>query len=92
MKLRRVTISLDPDVDNDLKYVSHRLGITKSGLVSDLLFEAVGHMAIMLRAIPEDATNLGANEVKRMRGLSADLVREQIQKVRDLDDDLFRDM
>jgi len=92
MAIRRVTFSIDAEVDDNLKYVSRRLGISKSGLVSDLLGSGVGHMAEMLVAIPEDATDLGSGELKRMRGLSADLVRDQIQKLRDLDDDLFSDM
>ena len=89
----RVSFSIPSDTLDDLGYVSKRLGISRSSLVASMLDASVPKMRSMLEIIPDDATSLIGGEAKRMRGLSADIIKDQIQALRDLEnDDLFSDM
>jgi len=89
----RVSLTIPDDILANLLYVSKRMGISRSSLVSSVLEGSVAHMKDMLELIPEDATSLSGSEVKRMRGLSVDIIKDQIQALEDLnDDDLFSDM
>lgn len=91
--MSRVSFSIPDETLDDLGYVSKRLGISRSSLVASMLEGSVPKMRSILEMIPVDATALTDGESKRMRGMSADIIKDQIQALRDLEnDDLFSDM
>lgn len=89
--MKRTSFSLPPDLVSDLSYVSRRLGVSRSGLVSELLGSVVGSYAQILNDLPEGPDGLSEVDVKRFRGASAALVRERVQSAKDLHNgnDLF---
>lgn len=88
MSTRRVTLSLRAELVDDLDYVSRRLNISRSALVSEVLADVLSPSVAMLKTIPEgmDPTE---EDVKRFRGASVDLVRQRLENLRYLDRDLF---
>lgn len=84
--LRKITISVPPDLVAHLDYLSDRLGVSRSALISQLLDEPVGDMVELIRAIPEDPA---PEDSLRFRGASAALVRQRLEAAKRLADDLF---
>lgn|SRR5690554_8086270 len=92
MNRMRASFTLPPTVVHDLDYVSRRLGATKSSIVSQLLSEALGPLATLLRAIPEGVSPADATDVvMRFRGASGEVIRERLNSLRDTMDQLDPD-
>lgn len=81
--MKRTSFSLPEDFVSDLSYVSRRLGVTRSALVSELMGELVCSYAGILRQLPEDPDAVTDADLKRFRGSSVDLVKRKIQNVKD---------
>lgn len=87
--MKRASFTLPPAVVDDLDYVSRRIGVTKSSIVSDVLSEALGPLSALLRSIPEDATAEDASAaLMRFRGASSDVIRGRLDALRDAMDSL----
>lgn len=52
-KLARATFVLSRSANDDLNYVSQRMGQSRSALVREVLEPAVVQLALMLRSVPE---------------------------------------
>ena len=80
---RRVTLSLRPNVADDLDYVASRLGISRSALASETLAESLGPLRQLLSALPAEGAS--PEEVsRRMRGASHDIIRDRLNHLRDV--------
>lgn len=87
--LRRVSLSIPGELADNLDYISRRLGISRSAFVTQLLLEGqMGHLANLLRSIPEQPTEADA---RRFRGDSRAYVREQLERLQKLQGGLFDD-
>lgn len=84
--LSKISITIPPELLADLDYVSGRLGVSRSALIAEVLPEALGVMRTMLEQVP---LNPAPDDVLRFRGESAELVREKIDSIREMSDDLF---
>jgi hypothetical protein len=84
--LSKISITVPPELVADLDYVSGRLGVSRSALISEVLPESLVIMRAMLEQVPLNPT---PEDVLRFRGESADLVRSKIESLKGMTDDLF---
>lgn len=86
--MRKLSISVPDSMVSDLNYVSHRMGISKSALVSNLSADPIHDMREILESLPENPT---PDEILRSRGASVDMVKKRISNLNQLveGDDLF---
>lgn len=84
--LSKISITVPPELVADLDYVSGRLGVSRSALISEILPESLVIMRTMLEQVPLNPT---PDDVLRFRGESAELVRGKIESLKGMTDDLF---
>lgn len=82
----RVSVSLPTSLVDDLAYLSGRLGVSRSALISQLLSGAASDLRKLLEQVPLNPT---PEDMVRFRGSSVNVVRERIESVKELGDDLF---
>jgi hypothetical protein len=87
--LSKISITIPPELLADLDYVSGRLSISRSALIAQVMPQALGVMRSMLEQVPLNPT---PDDVRRFRGESVGIVREKIDSLRGLSDDLFADL
>lgn len=87
--LSKISITVPPELVDDLTYICGRTGVSRSALIAELLSEAVPTMRKLLEQVPLDPTQLTGPEVVRMRGDSQQIVRERISDLEGMADDLF---
>jgi hypothetical protein len=85
-QMKRVSFTVPPQLVDDLGYLSERLGVTRSAIISDLMLDPLHDLRGLVEMIPAKAT---PEDVKRMRGASVDLVTERLASLRKLDNDLL---
>lgn len=83
---KRVTVAMDSALLADLDHIADRMRISRSGLIQDLLSEGIGPLKALMDVIPESPT---PQDLIRMRGVSEDLIKERLEALRKLQDDLF---
>lgn len=86
MATRKVSLSLEESTVDDLDYVTRRMGISRSALVSQLLLEALPSVRQVIELIPDSPT---AADVVRYRGESKAIVQSRLESARRATDDLF---
>lgn len=86
MATRKISLSLESQLVDDLDYVSRRLSISRSALVSQLLSEAIPPTRKIMEKVPESPTAL---DVVRLRGESAGIVAERMEQLHRITNDLF---
>lgn len=84
--LSKISITIPPELLADLDYVSGRLGVSRSALIARVLPNALGVMRTMLEQVPLNPT---PEDALRFRGESAEIVRQKIDSIREISDDLF---
>lgn len=85
-KSRKVSLSLDADLVANLDYLSSRMSVSRSALVTQLLLDGVAHMRRLVEVIPPNPTPA---DLVRMRGDSIEEVRARIESLKSLENDLF---
>lgn len=86
---KRVTVAMDSALLADLDHIADRMRVSRSGLIQDLLLESAGPLKALLDAVPESPK---PQDLIRMRGVSEDLIRERLEQLKKLQDDLFSDI
>lgn len=86
MATKKVSLSLEASTVDDLDYVTNRMGISRSALVSQLLLEALPSVRQVIELIPDAPT---AADVVRYRGESKAIVQSRLESARRATDDLF---
>lgn len=87
--LSKISITIPPELLADLDYVSGRLGVSRSALVAEVLPDALGVMRKLLEQVPLNPT---PDDVLRFRGESAEIIKQKIESIRGMGDDLFSDL
>jgi len=92
--MARTSMSLPDGVLSDLKYLSGRMGMSKSALMTEILGDALSDLRVLFETLPDEPSKVTEKNLIRFRGASAQLVKDRIQQARDLadGDDLFNDM
>lgn len=78
---KKISVSLPSPLLDDLQYLSARLGVSRSALITELLAEALPAVVVLLRTVPEGAS---PDEAKRFRGASVDIIRERVAEAQRL--------
>lgn len=84
--LKKISVTLPPEIVADLDYVSKRLGVSRSALIAQTLPDGLSFMRGLLVDVPENPT---PEDVIQFRGSSADQIRERIEQLKGMADDLF---
>lgn len=87
-KMVRMSFTVPPQLRADLDYLSSRLGVTKSALLSELLTPALADLRSLVEMVPENPTE---DDVIRARGKSNEMITNRLQAFRKLEGDLFDD-
>ena len=87
-KMVRMSFTVPPQLRADLDYLSGRLGVTKSALLSELLTPALADLRSLVEMVPENPTE---EDVIRARGKSNEMITTRLQAFRKLEGDLFDD-
>ena len=82
----RVSLTLSPAIKDDLDYLSHRMGVTRSSLASELMAQPIHDLRCLVESVPENPT---PEDVVRARGASLALIRSRIDNAKHLSSDLF---
>jgi len=84
--LKKISVTVSPELAADLDYVAGRLGVSRSAIISELLVVPVGDMRAMLDQLPLNPTPA---DVVRFRGASAEVVRDRLTNLQGIADDLL---
>lgn len=84
--MRKITISVPPDLVEDLDYLAGRMGVSRSAIISEVLGGSLEEMRALMELVPENPTQA---DVLRMRGESADLIRQRLASLQGIANDLF---
>lgn len=84
--LQKISITIDPELLADADRVAARIGISRSALIADCLAD---NLHIMKRLLEGVALDPISRDVLRLRGESADAVRERLDQLKGMADDLF---
>ena len=79
----KISVSVPHALAAELSLLSTRLGVSRSGLISGLLEQAVPDMCALLAVVPESPE---ASDLIRMRGESESVVRSRISDLQALAD------
>ncbi|GHS84517.1 hypothetical protein PAGU2196_53510 [Pseudomonas sp. PAGU 2196] len=82
----KISLTLPAEIVDDLDYVAARLSITRSALVSSMLPEGLHVLRELAELLPINPT---PKDVVRLRGESEAVVRERIESLKGMADDLF---
>lgn len=84
--MRKITISVPPGLVDDLDYLAGRMGVSRSAIISEVLSGSLEEMRAIMEQVPENPTQA---DVLRMRGDSAELVRQRLASLQGIANDLF---
>jgi hypothetical protein len=87
-KMVRMSFTVPPETRANLDYLSTRLGVTKSALITELLGVPLADLRSLVEMVPENPTE---DDVLRARGASNQLIASRLQSFRQIEGDLFDD-
>lgn len=92
--MARTSLSIPDNVLSDLTYVSSRMGVSKSALVTEILVENLHDLKVMFEGLPPDPDFSDESVQMRLRGASIEVVKDRIKGAKGLlnGDDLFSNM
>ncbi|KTT15715.1 hypothetical protein [Pseudomonas parafulva] len=85
-KLPKISITISPEVLDDLDFVAGRLSISRSALIGSMLPEGLHALRELAELLPLNPT---PEDVVRLRGESELVVRSRIESLKGMADDLF---
>ena len=85
-KTSKISVSLPPELVANLDYLSGRMGVSRSALITEFLSEAAAETRRLLELVPPSPTPA---DVLRMRGQSEEAIRARIDSLKGMVDDLF---
>lgn len=83
-----MTFTVPPSIRQNLDYLSARMGVTKSALVSELLATPLGDLRDLMEMVPENPTEA---DLLRASGRSNELIAARLRSLRSIEGDLFDD-
>jgi len=86
-KTLKISVSLPAELVENLDFLSSRMGVSRSAIISEALSESMADAARLVRLIPPNPTPA---DVLRMRGESEELIRDRLASVTSMvNGDLF---
>jgi len=92
--MARTSLSIPDNVLSDLTFVSSRMGVSKSALITEILVENLQDLKTMFEGLPPDPDFTDELVLKRLRGASIEVVKDRIKGAKGLlnGDDLFSNL
>jgi hypothetical protein len=87
-RMVRMTFTVPPTIRQNLDYLSSRMGVTKSALVSELLNSPLGDLRDLMEMVPDNPTEA---DLLRASGKSNELIATRLRSLRSIEGDLFDD-
>lgn len=84
--LSKISVTLPPETLATLDQVAGRLGVSRSALISGLLDEMLSTFRPFLDNVPLNPTEA---DKLRFRGESEDMIRQRLESLKGMVDDLF---
>ncbi|AXH78612.1 MAG: putative transcriptional regulator [Circular genetic element sp.] len=78
---KRCSMSLPTDLVNDLDYISKRLRMSRSALLSAILAEGLPTLVQVVTVLPEDLSTVTDADARRFRGATADALTKQVADI-----------
>jgi hypothetical protein len=88
VKMVRVSFTVPPSFHENLSYLAHRTGVSKSALLVEMLSTPLADMRALVETVPD---NPNPDDMVRARGKSNELVTRRVASYRKLEGDLFDD-
>nr|WP_019363845.1 CopG family transcriptional regulator [Pseudomonas luteola] len=85
-KTRKISVSLSDQVVDDLDYISHRMGVSRSAIISEFMAEALSETRRVFELVPPNPT---AADIVRMRGESEEVIRQRLSSLEGISNGLF---
>jgi hypothetical protein len=85
-KMVRMSFTLPPSVGADLKYLSDRIGVTRSALLAELLGGPLQDLRGLVEQVPKKPRRC---DVVRFRGASEAIATKRIDSLKGMTDDLL---
>lgn len=76
---RRISLSLPVELTRQLDFVSGRMGLSRSALVSALLSQGLPTMVDLLQSVPANPKDATPSERRRFRGIAAKSIANEIE-------------
>jgi hypothetical protein len=87
-KMVRMSFTVPPSLRADLDYLSARMGVTKSGILTQLISGPLGDLRELMEMVPDNPTE---DDFIRASGKSNELIVKRLQSLRRIEGDLFDD-
>lgn len=87
-KMVRMSFTVPPSVRANLDYLSTRMGVTKSALLTELITTPLGDLRDLMEMVPDNPTR---EDVLRASGRSNELIAARLRSLRSIEGDLFDD-
>lgn len=84
--MRKITISVPPELVADLDYLAGRMGVSRSAIISEVLGGSIADMRGLFELVPENPT---PSDALRYRGESAELIRKRLASLQGIAHDLL---
>lgn len=85
-KTRKISVSLPDGLVADLDYISGRMGVSRSAIIAEFMTEALAETRKLFELVPPNPTPA---DVVRMRGESADVIRQRLSSLQGIANDLL---
>lgn len=85
-KTRKISVSLSGPLVDDLDYISARMGVSRSAIISEFMADALSEARRVFELVPPNPTPA---DVVRMRGESEEVIRQRLSSLQGIADDLF---
>ena len=89
-KVRKITVSLPGDVVSSLDHISGKMRVSRSAFLSSLLASSLPPLVELVDCMPEPDEALTGSDVRRLRGISGEIIGDEIARlISGGQDDLF---
>lgn len=85
-KTRKISVSLADQLVDDLDYISARMGVSRSAIISEFMADALAETRRVFELVPPNPTPA---DIVRMRGESEEVIRQRLASVQGIANDLF---
>ena len=80
-KARKITVSLPDDVVANLDYISKKMRISRSALLSSLLVSSLPGLVEIVDCLPDAGVELTGSDARRLRGVSGKVIGDEISRL-----------
>jgi len=76
--VKRLSLSVPSELAADLNFISRRMSISKSAVITELVGKGLKDFRMLLEALPPEPSD---TDMKRFRGTSAEMITNRMQSI-----------